>query len=307
MENEIVKKETIQSLMNSDYVKNRFAEILGKNSSGFVASVVNISSNTALKECEPRSVLSCAIVAATLQLPIDPNLSFAAIIPYKNKDGNKAQFQIMYKGLIQLAIRSGQFKTINVTEIYEGEIEKNNILTGEITFNGEGKKSNQVIGFAAYFSLINGFEKTLYMTVEQIKAHGKKYSKSYANQYGQWATNFEAMAKKTVLKMLLSKYAPLSVEMQKATQLDQAVINTNNETLDVESFDYVDNEPQKEIQTKSELEILTDAIVLELSVSKLPDVEEIKKECSKHTKAKTWNMEVAAQVAFKLGIDTANL
>ena len=168
---------------------------------------------------KPYRPISAAVVSASLDLPLDPNLGFAAIVPY----GDKAQFQIMYKGLIQLAMRSGQYKTIGVTEIYEGELISENRLTGEYVFDFTGKKSDTIIGFAAYFSLLNGFEKTVYWPMSQVEAHGKRFSQTFKKGYGLWKDDFTAMGKKTVLKSLISKYGPMSIEMQKATRYDQSV------------------------------------------------------------------------------------
>jgi len=235
MENQITKQEPgIKGLMANEIVKSKFAEILGKNAPAFISSVVTLSTTTKLQECEPRSILASAIAAASLNLQVTPTLGFAAIIPY----GKQAQFQIMSKGLIQLALRTGQFRTINVTEIYEGEMQNENRLTGEFDFTGK-KLSNNVVGYAAYFELMNGFSKALYMSTEQIKAHGKKFSKTYDFAGASWKQNFEAMARKTVLKLLLSRYAPLSVEMQSAIQQDQAEIQVNDE-MEMIDFSYVD-------------------------------------------------------------------
>jgi recombination protein RecT len=191
-------------------------------------SIVN--NNSYLRNASPDSIYTSAMMAAALDLPINPNLGFAYIIPY----GQQAQFQIGYKGLIQLALRSGQFKTISVTPVYEGQLLENNPLTG-FKFDFNVKVSDKVIGYASYFSLINGYEKTMYMSVQEVEAHGKKYSKTFSN--GVWKNDFNAMAQKTCLKLLLSKYAPLSIEMQKAVMADQAVIK-NVEDMEVE---YVDN------------------------------------------------------------------
>ena len=210
-------------------------EILGKNAPAFISSVTTLATTTKLAECDPKSVLASAIAAASLNLQITPTLGFAAIVPY----GKQAQFQIMAKGLIQLALRTGQFATINVTEIYEGEMQNVNRLTGEFDFTGE-RTSDKVVGYAAYFELLNGFKKALYMTTEQIKNHGNKFSKTYDYKGSAWQSNFEAMARKTVLKLLLSRYAPLSVEMQSALTTDQAAVEVDDD-LELTDFDYVDN------------------------------------------------------------------
>lgn len=221
-------------LLKSDQVQAKFQELLGNKSKGFVTSVMSaISTNPALRQADPQSVYMSAMMGAVLDLPINQNLGFAYIVPY----GDKAQFQIGVRGLVQLAQRSGQFKTISSCPVYEGQLKSQDPLKG-FEFDWSAKASEKVIGFVAYFSLINGFEKTLYMSMDEVAYHGKKYSKTFGNKYGVWQTDFNAMAEKTVLKRLLSKFAPLSIEMQKAIVVDQAVIK-DAETLDVQ---YIDNE-----------------------------------------------------------------
>ncbi len=232
-ENEMIQlkqKESPLSYLKKDEVKKRLEEIMGKKAGMFIASVASaINTNSYLKQCDGQSVVSAAVIAATLDLPINQSLGFAYIIPYKGY----AQFQMGYKGFIQLAMRSGQYKTINVSEVYEGEIKKISKFTGEIEF-GE-KISDKVMGYVAYFKLVNGFEKFLYMSVEDIQKHAQKYSQSYRQNLGVWKEDFDAMAKKTVLKMLLAKYGVLSVEMQKAITTDQAVV------INEEKIEYFDN------------------------------------------------------------------
>jgi recombination protein RecT len=245
-------KITTKELFQKDEVKNKFKELLGKRATSFMTSVLQIvSSNDLLVNADPTSVYQAAAVAATLDLPLNNNLGFAYIVPYnaKQKDGSYkqvAQFQLGYKGFLQLALRSGQFLAINEAPIYEGQIKSNNPLTG-IEFDFTAKKSDLVIGYAAYFKLLNGFEKTLFMSVDELKKHGKKYSQTFKKDYGLWKDDFDAMARKTVIKLLLSKGAPLSVEMQKAVITDQAVIN-DADTLDV---DYTDND-KTEIDKEAE-------------------------------------------------------
>ena len=245
------KNVTIQSLLTQDSVKKRFEEMLGKKAAGFISSIISATkANKALAECEPNSVLSAAVIAATLDLPIQGNLGFAAIVPYNEsyKEGDVwkkrsvAQFQMMYKGFIQLAMRTAQYQTINVTEVYEGELTKENRFTGEFAFDQSKKTSDTVIGYVAFFKMINGFEKTVYWPIAKIHAHAKRYSKSYTNTKGLWITDFDAMAKKTVLKHILSKYGILSVDMQlqQAIIKDQAV-TTINEDGEMQEAVYVDN------------------------------------------------------------------
>ncbi|SJL29173.1 recombinase RecT [Porphyromonas gingivalis] len=220
-------------------------QVLSGKKNAFVNNIVAlVSNNTTLQACEPMSVMFAGLKATALDLPLDPNLGFAYVIPYKNNRENKteAQFQIGYRGFIQLAIRSGQFKTINVTEVREGELETFDLLTGEMRFTAVPKRTERpVIGYAAFFRLSNGFEKTLYMTKEEVDVHAKKYSQTYSSKYekvqqnSKWATDFDAMAKKTAIKLLLSKYAPLSVDMINAVNSDQAVITETGSK-------YVDNQ-----------------------------------------------------------------
>mgnify|MGYP006351483205 CR=1 FL=1 len=234
---------TVKNLFGRDEVRNKFQELLGKRSAGFITSVLQIvASNDLLAKAEPHSVYHSAAVAATLDLPLNNNLGFAYIVPYnqKQKDGTYkqvAQFQMGYKGFIQLAQRSGQFKTISATPVFEGQLVEQNPLTG-FQFDFTKKTSEKIIGYASYFQLLNGFEKTLYATVEELQAHGGKYSQTYKKGYGLWKDDFDAMAIKTVLKLLLSKFAPLSVDMQRAVITDQAIVNN----VDTQDVTYVDNE-----------------------------------------------------------------
>lgn len=239
---------TTKDLFSRDSVKAKFQELLGKKAQGFITSVLQIvASNSYLAKADPYSVYNSAAMAATLDLPLNSNLGFAYIVPYNQKqpDGTYrqvAQFQMGYKGFIQLAQRSGQFKSINATDVRLGEMKERNRMTGEIIFewiaDEEERLKQPVIGFASYFQLHNGFEKTLFMSLAQLKAHGARFSQTYKKGYGLWKDDFDSMCIKTVLKLLLSKYGPLSVDMQRAVVVDQAVIN-DAETQDVT---YVDNE-----------------------------------------------------------------
>lgn len=237
----------IKDYFKGNAVQQKFQELLGKKAQGFVTSILQVvAQNKLLSNCEPQSVYGAAAAAAVLDLPINNNLGFAYIVPYNERtpDGGKkqvAQFQLGYKGFIQLAQRSGQFQTIAAAPIYEGQLIEQNPLTGFV-FDFTKKKSDTVIGYAAYFRLINGFEKTLYMDMGELKAHGKKYSKTFGNSNGLWNTDFDAMASKTVIKLLLARFAPLSIEMQKAIIADQAKVSDvdNGEVV------YVDHEEVEE-------------------------------------------------------------
>lgn len=214
----------VKNLLENDKIKKRFEEILDKRAPQFISSIVNlVNSNVQLQKCEPMSVIASAMVAANLDLPIDKNLGYAWVIPYKDK----ASFQIGYKGFVQLALRTGQYKSINVTEVREGELISWNPLTEEIEIDFSKRESDFVIGYAAYFKLLNGFTKTVYWTREEVEGHAKKFSKTFNIQDGLWQKDFDTMAKKTVLKNLLSKWGILSIEMQEGLRSDNNVIDKN--------------------------------------------------------------------------------
>lgn len=239
MANEVANKNqkpaTLQSMVTSAGIRERFNDVLGKKAPAFISSLISVANNSdMLAKADPTTVITAGIMAATLDLPINQNLGFAYIVPFYNgkKRITEAQFQMGYKGYVQLAMRTGQYKTINASEIYEGEIKSRNRLTGEFEL-GE-RTSDKVVGYIAYFRLVNGFEKYLYMTKEEVEAHAKKYSQTYKKDFGLWITDFDSMAIKTVLKRLLSKYGILSVEMHNmATALsnDGAVIRDKDGQL----------------------------------------------------------------------------
>lgn len=245
---QLQEKETLKSLLAMPNVKQRFQEILKDRSAAFTASILSLyNASTQLQEADPRSILQSAMVAATLDLPITPSLGRAFIIPY----GKVAQFQVGTKGFVELALRTQKYKSINVSEVYSDEIAKWNPLTGDFeatpyeTWKLRNKSDpKDIVGYLAYFKLLSGFEKSSYMTIEQIKLHGKKYSKSFDNPNGQWLQNFHAMASKTVLKLLLSKYGLLSIQMEKAIEVDQAVIETTGEVS------YADRPEDEPVPTK---------------------------------------------------------
>lgn len=237
---------TVKNYFTQQSVRAKFEELLGKRATGFITSVLQaVASNDMLSKADPATVFHAAATAATLDLPINQNLGFAYIIPYNLKQSNGsfkvvAQFQMGYKGFIQLAQRSGQFKTISATPIYEGQLIEQNPLTGFV-FDFT-VKSDKVIGYAAYFELLNGFQKILYMSNDDLKVHGKKFSKSFNKGFGLWKDDFDSMATKTVLKLLLSKYAPLSIDMKTAVIADQSLIND----VETEDVTYIDNDSTPE-------------------------------------------------------------
>ena len=239
--NSNVGKNTLKALVNADVTKKKFQEMLGNKAAGFLTSLINTTNgNAQLQQADPNSILKAGAIAATLDLPIDPNLGFAYIVPYNNKGKNEAQFQMGYKGFVQLAIRTGQYKRINVTELYEGQFESYDPITDELKYNLDNRLSDEITHYVAYFQTINGFEKYNVMSKEEIENHAKKFSKTYSYKGSSWQTNFNTMAKKTVLKLLLSKFGILSIEMQTAQKADQAVIREfDKNNIEVE---YVDNE-----------------------------------------------------------------
>ena len=208
---------TIKGLLDSPSIRKRFEEVLSKRAPQYMSSIINlVNGDTNLKKCDQMSVIASCMVAATLDLPVDKNLGYAWVVPY----GNRAQFILGYKGYVQLALRTGQYKSINVIEVHEGEMLDWNPLTEELQIDFKQKKSDAIIGYAGYFELLNGFKKSTYWTKEQITTHKNKFSKS---DFG-WKKDFDAMAKKTVLRNMLGKWGILSIEMQNAYTADQGTI-----------------------------------------------------------------------------------
>ena len=220
--------------------------VLAEKKASFVNNLTAlVSNNASLQVCKPDTLMFASLKATALDLPLDPNLGFAYVLPYNDKKNGVtvAQFQMGYKGFVQLALRSGQFKTLNATEVREGELVDEDFVTGELTFKkAENRETLPVIGYVAYFKLLNGFEKYHFMTTAEMKAHALRFSQTFKKGYGLWADAemFDSMAKKTVLKLLISKYAPLSVEMRDAIKADQAVMQKPDE------YDYVDADEQNQ-------------------------------------------------------------
>lgn len=228
--NIVAQKEakTLKGMLEMPAYKNKFNEMLGKKAAGFMSSIIAVANNNKLlAKAEPSTVIGAAAQAAMLDLPINQSLGFAYIVPYKGA----AQFQLGYKGYIQLAQRSGQYVDIGAKTVYEGELEYENRLLDKFKF-GE-RTGDKVIGYLAYFRLTNGFEKMLFMELNEMIAHAKKYSKSYSGGTEKWGlAEFDVMAEKTVLKRLLSKYGPLSIEsiqMSQALSNDGGVISMNKD------------------------------------------------------------------------------
>nr|DAR91853.1 MAG TPA: RecT protein [Caudoviricetes sp.] len=220
--------KTLKGMLESPAYKKKFEEMLGKKAAGFMSSIIAVTNNNNyLMKADPATVIGAAAQAAMLDLPINQSLGFAYIVPYKGA----AQFQLGYKGYIQLAQRSGQYVDIGAKTVYEGELEYENRLLDKFRF-GE-RTGDKVIGYLAYFRLTNGFEKMLFMTLEEMQVHAKKYSQNYKGGTDKWGlADFNVMAEKTVLKRLLSKFGPLSIEsvqMSQALSNDGGVISMNKD------------------------------------------------------------------------------
>ena len=238
MANELTHKH----FFNSPAVKQKFSEVLDGNGQQFVASLLSIvTNNNLLAKATNESIMTAAMKAATLKLPIEPSLGMAYIVPYNRneKQGNtwvkinEAQFQMGYKGFIQLAQRSGQIRNINCDIVYKEEFLRYDKVYGTLHLKEEQVDSGEVEGYFASLELINGFRKMIFWKKEKVIAHAQKYSKTYDKQIGDfksgtpWKTEFDAMAQKTLIKELLSKYAPLSTELQEAIIADNEDSNVN--------------------------------------------------------------------------------
>ncbi len=243
--------DKLKAVLNAESVKQQFENALKENAGAFLASIIDLyGSDKELQGCDPNAVVMECLKAATLKLPINKQLGFAYIVPYKGRP----QFQLGYKGYIQLAMRTGQYRHLNAGIVYEGMKVTRNILTGEITITGE-PTSEKPQGYFAYMELLNGFSKTVYMTREEIIAHAKRYSKSYGNSSSAWSSNFDEMALKTVVRQLLSKYGILSTDMVTAltstheedaeTEVEREVAaNANQEVIDVQGEVHDDQQEQ---------------------------------------------------------------
>ena len=234
----------LKAFFDKPNIQNKIKELVGKNAATFATSVLQIAnSNSMLKTADPMSIFNAACMAATLNLPLQNGLGFAYIVPYQNRKEKKteAQFQIGYKGFIQLAQRSGQFERLVSLPIYKKQLVKKDFINGfEFDWEQEPEKDENPIGYYAYFKLLNDFSAELYMSHDDIVKHAQRYSQTFKKGFGVWHDNFEAMALKTVTKLLLSKQAPLSVEMQQAVLADQAIVKDAKDG----EFDYPDNHIQ---------------------------------------------------------------
>ena len=261
--------DVLKSMLKAESVQEQFSNALGKHRDPFIASIIDLyTGDKQLQTCKPADVVAQALKAASMQLPINKALGFAYIVVYNNTvrqqdaDGRDIWVKVPtptfipgYKGYIQLAMRTGQYRFINADFVYEGELRTTNRLTGEIALDGE-RKSDKIVGYFAYMELLNGFSKTLYMSVEEMAKYAKRYAPSLgkgttvealiklANEEPKgkqvgWMGNFSDMALKTVIRRLLSKYGYLSVEMQGAIT-DDMEVNENRDNLIAESANTID-------------------------------------------------------------------
>lgn len=223
--------------LTNDAVKNQINSIVGgKNGPRFISSIVSaVQTNPALQECTNQSILSAALLGESLNLSPSPQLGQFYMVPFKDRErGTVAQFQLGYKGYIQLAIRSGQYKKLNVLPIKEGELISYNPLDEEIEVqlieDEETREQAPTIGYYAMFEYTNGFRKTLYWSKQKMQNHAKKYSQGYAADLRKgtawtfWSKDFDGMAMKTMLRQLISKWGVMSIDMVTAMEADSAVI-----------------------------------------------------------------------------------
>jgi len=218
----------LNGILDGEKMRRRFDELLGKRTPQFLSSLVSmINDNPDLQAAfysNAMSVIKSALQAASYDLPIDPSLGYAYIVPYKNKGKPTATFIIGYKGMVQLCLRTGAYKCVpDAVDVREGELVSYNRLTGEAVFNWiedeDERESLPIVGYAGYFQLKNGAEKTIFMTVKQIEKHEQKNRKGEYKGKG-WRENFDAMARKTVIRRLCSKYALMSIEYQDGASRD---------------------------------------------------------------------------------------
>lgn len=244
---------TFSTFMSSDAVKQKVNEMIGgKDGQSFITSIISaVSTNPNLARCEHSTILSAAMQGSSLKLSPSNQLGHYYLVPYDDNKNHRvvAQFQMGYKGYIQLAMRSGQYRDLDVMDIREGEYKGKDKYTGkpviEFIEDDDAREELPIVGYFAYFELLNGFRKSLYWSKAKMEKHAMQYSKGYAsdvkkgNQYTFWSKDFNGMAYKTMLRQLLSKWAVMSIEMQTAMASDMAVINEN-------SYEYVDNQSEEE-------------------------------------------------------------
>jgi len=264
---QVQQKQGINTYLQSDAVKKNIVSVIGKEESQrFISSVVSaVQTNPQLAECTNSSILSAALIGHSLKLPQSPQLQMFYLVPFNNKKkdakGNEttvkeAVFQLSYRGYLQLAMRSGQYKHIHACDIREGELKSFNPILEEYVFEAitdfEKRNKAPVVGYYAYFEMNNGYRKELYWSKEQMEAHAKRYSQSYRKGWSSsfWVSDFDAMALKTMIRQLVSKWGIMSVDMETAYQNDMAVQDENGNPV------YIDNvadEPEKAVDVMADV------------------------------------------------------
>ena len=272
-QNNLVK---LRETLKAPSVEAKFKEMLGKRAPQFMTSITSVvTNNSLLQKADVNSIVMGAAMAASMDLPLNSALGYVALVPFNSKDGCYAQLQIQWKGLVELFLRSGQCQSIICETVYEGQLVKKNKFIGEYVFDEDAKKSDKIIGFMAYFRLTNGFEKTEYMTIEEVKAHAQKFSQTYRSGRGVWKDQFEAMAKKTVLRRLLTKWAPKSIEMQQMAIFDQSVVKGDINDIEHAEAVYADsakNETVSDTTDFVEAEEVTEVPAPQLANEPKPEV-----------------------------------
>lgn len=277
MSNLVTNRPKFSVAIQSDMYKNLINQTLGDKdrATRFIASISSaVATNQALQECDAGTILSGALLGESLNLSPSPQLGQYYLVPFNDsKKGYKvAQFQLGYKGYIQLAIRSGQYKKLNVLAIKKGELIKYDPLNEEIEVNliedEEERENAETIGYYAMFEYTNGFRKSLYWSKSKMEKHALKYSKGYAAHKGYtfWEKDFDGMAYKTMLRQLISKWGIMSIDMQQAVEKDMATINTDG------TYEYVDNEEDiviEQEEPKEEIEVQNENTEKEVSMNEL--------------------------------------
>lgn len=273
------QNQGLSAYLTSDAVRKRINDVVGgKDGQRFISSIVSaVNANESLKECTPQSIFSAALLGESLKLSPSPQLGQYYLVPFNGKEkGKNAQFQLGYKGYIQLAIRSGQYKKLNVLAIKEGELVRFDPLTEEIEVNliedEEVREEAKTTGYYAMFEYTNGFRKAIYWSKKKMEAHAKKYSKSYCKSSSVWQTNFDAMAYKTMLRQLISKWGIMSIDMVSALDADMAVINEDGTKNYVDNASYTESNKEdvievKEVKVEQETEIPG-----QMDITDFPDV-----------------------------------
>ena len=254
------KKKTFSTYLTGDAVKTKINQVIGsKEGVKFIANLISlVSNNPAIAECEHSTILSSALLGESLKLSPSPQLGHYYIVPFKDNDKNGnlkrivATFQLGYKGYIQLAMRSGNYKDLDVIEIREGEYKGKDKTTGkaviEFLEDDEEREGLPVVGYYAYFELLNGFKKSLYWSKTKMQNHAEKYSQAYRTDlkkgwhYSFWSKDFDGMAFKTMLRQLISKWGILSVEFQTAMANDMSMINEEGQAVYVDNTDATEAE-----------------------------------------------------------------